>query len=313
MFCLEGQDDALEPLHPEIINSTSAAAPNAPTPTAAPAAASSYRLVQLARLHVMPDIIYVSSKAPPALVAALKAPLFPPSSSSPPAQHPGSDTVGHTAEEHNRNNPIHATEENLQENPSPSSSSFSTTSKVFIERAKLFSLDTARAALEAVHLPTMPSNGSLKGPRDRLHVLNTTISLSRELQVCAVGALLSILSQQGALARDPTAPTASLPLAALKETSLQGHLLVDPASLEALHIFHEEMHPSAMGLGKSKEGLSVFGLLNRCVSPPGKRMLRLWFARPLIDITALEERMDGVEALMKVEYASALRAALRAP
>jgi len=287
MFCLEAQeahdDEAfMVPAPTEPINSTSTATARAATaPAPLTISLSSYKLVQLARLHVMPDVIYVSSKAPPALVAALKAPLFPSS---------------HAFE----------TEEQRASSEMPS-----TSSKVFIERAKFFSLDSARATLEAVHLPNMqPSR--LKGPRERLHILNTTVSLSREIQICAAGALLAILSHEGLLARDPSAPTASLPLAALKEASLQGHLLVDPASLEALHIFHEEKHPSAMGLGKSKEGLSVFGMLNRCVSPPGKRMLRLWFARPLVDVETLEERMDGIEALMKAEYASALRTALRA-
>ncbi|KAL4529302.1 hypothetical protein Ndes2526A_g04097 [Nannochloris sp. 'desiccata'] len=284
MFCLEGQDDdafvLLAPTEP--ISSTSIATAGAATPSAASEnSLSSYRLVQLARLHVMPDVIYVSSKAPPALVSALKAPLFPSSSASEAAPH------------------------------QTAMKSLSYSSKVLIERAKLFSLDSARATLEAVHLPNLPPS-SLKGPRERLHILNTTISLCRELQICAAGALLSILSHEGLLAQDPSAPTASLPLAGLKEASLQGHLLVDPASLEALHIFHEEKHPSAMGLGKSKEGLSVFGMLNRCVTPPGKRMLRLWFARPLVDLEALEERMDGIEALIKAEYASALRTALRA-
>jgi len=278
MFCLEAQDDDafVSPAPTEPNKSISNATAGAPT---SESSLSSYRLVQLARLHVMPDVIYVSSKAPPALVSALKVPLFPSSSASETAAQLASREI------------------------------LPTSSKVLIERAKLFSLDSARATLEAVHLPNLPP---LKGPRERLHILNTTISLCRELQICAAGALISILSHEGLLARDPSAPTASLPLAALKEASLQGHLLVDPASLEALHIFHEEKHPSAMGLGKSKEGLSVFGMLNRCVSPPGKRLLRLWFARPLVDLQALEERMDGIEALMKAEYASMLRDALRA-
>lgn len=44
------------------------------------------------------------------------------------------------------------------------------------------------------------------------------------------------------------------------------HLIVDTASLAALDIFKEEEHPSAMGIGSSKEGVSVYGLLQRCVT-----------------------------------------------
>jgi hypothetical protein len=46
------------------------------------------------------------------------------------------------------------------------------------------------------------------------------------------------------------APAAALPLNALSEVSLDGYLAVDPASMEALQIFHVESHPSAMGIGK---------------------------------------------------------------
>jgi hypothetical protein len=44
------------------------------------------------------------------------------------------------------------------------------------------------------------------------------------------------------------------------------HLIVDGASLAALDIFKEEEHPSAMGIGSSKEGVSVYSLLQRCVT-----------------------------------------------
>ncbi len=44
------------------------------------------------------------------------------------------------------------------------------------------------------------------------------------------------------------------------------HLLLDPGTLSALSVFHQETHPSLMGIGTSKEGFSVFGLLNRCVT-----------------------------------------------
>jgi hypothetical protein len=44
------------------------------------------------------------------------------------------------------------------------------------------------------------------------------------------------------------------------------HLVVDGPSLAALDIFKEEEHPSAMGIGSSKEGVSLYGLLQRCVT-----------------------------------------------
>ena len=44
-----------------------------------------------------------------------------------------------------------------------------------------------------------------------------------------------------------------------------------------------------MGIGQSKEGFSVFGIFNQCVSPMGKRLLRLWFRRPIINLEAIQD------------------------
>lgn len=60
----------------------------------------------------------------------------------------------------------------------------------------------------------------------------------------------------------------------------------------------EERHPSAMGIGSSKEGFSAFGLLNRCVSPAGKRLLRLWFLRPIISLPVIRDRQVSSKSRM---------------
>ena len=43
-------------------------------------------------------------------------------------------------------------------------------------------------------------------------------------------------------------------------------LMVDPPTLAALQIFQEEQHASQMGIGKSKEGFSVYGIMQRCIT-----------------------------------------------
>ena len=60
----------------------------------------------------------------------------------------------------------------------------------------------------------------------------------------------------------------------------------------------EEAHPSAMGLGQSKEGFSVFGLMNKCVSPMGRRLLKLWFLRPIINLAVIEERHTAISSFL---------------
>lgn len=58
-----------------------------------------------------------------------------------------------------------------------------------------------------------------------------------------------------------------------------------------------------MGIGQSKEGFSVFGIFNQCVSPMGKRLLRLWFRRPIINLTAIRDRQVSMSTLLPDRHA----------
>ena len=50
----------------------------------------------------------------------------------------------------------------------------------------------------------------------------------------------------------------------------------------------------------------------RCVTQPGRRLLRLWFARPIINIGVINDRLDGVEFFLhRPDALDVLRAALR--
>lgn len=171
--------------------------------------------------------------------------------------------------------------------------------QIRIEKASLFSLDHALRLLQNVQVRGM--SATLSGT-DRLHVLNTHIHLAATQQVCAAGALLAILHREGHLssrqAEDSGDMPAAMLLEGLSEISLDGFLTVDFASMLALQIFQEDKHPSAMGIGKSKEGFSVYGMLNSCVSSMGRRLLRLWFLRPIINIDVLNQRQDAVHFFM---------------
>lgn len=125
--------------------------------------------------------------------------------------------------------------------------------------------------LEAVHLRSWPPG---LGGRERLHRLNAAMSLSCEQQVCAAGALLALLVREGRLALGggglesgtpveasteggsgaggaaPPSGAAPIELLSIQEVSLDGYLLLDPASQAALQIFSPEEHPAAsMGIG----------------------------------------------------------------
>ncbi|KAF1830967.1 DNA mismatch repair protein Msh6 [Decorospora gaudefroyi] len=66
-------------------------------------------------------------------------------------------------------------------------------------------------------------------------------------------------------------------------------LVLDGQSLINLEIF-------ANAFDGSTEG-TLFAMLNRCITPFGKRLLRQWVCHPLADATKINARLDAVDAL----------------
>lgn len=68
-----------------------------------------------------------------------------------------------------------------------------------------------------------------------------------------------------------------------------GTLILDGQTLINLEIFSNTVTGSAEG--------TLFNLLNKCVTPFGKRLFRQWVAHPLGDIQRINERLDAVDLL----------------
>lgn len=66
-------------------------------------------------------------------------------------------------------------------------------------------------------------------------------------------------------------------------------LVLDGQSLINLEIFANTFDGSTDG--------TLFTMLNRCISPFGKRMLRQWVCHPLADATKINQRFDAIDAL----------------
>ncbi|KAF9936320.1 DNA mismatch repair protein msh6 [Modicella reniformis] len=69
-------------------------------------------------------------------------------------------------------------------------------------------------------------------------------------------------------------------------------LILDGQTLTNLEIFQNN--------GDGTEAGTVLKLLNRCVTPFGKRLFRRWLCHPLRSIPAINARLDAVEDLMRV-------------
>ncbi|KAL6056932.1 MutS protein 5, variant 2 [Balamuthia mandrillaris] len=79
--------------------------------------------------------------------------------------------------------------------------------------------------------------------------------------------------------------------------SIDGTMMIDPETMKALQIFQSDRHPSAHGIGKAKEGLSLYALF-KTRTPLGRDLLRRWFLRPLLDQETIQRRQSHVEALL---------------
>ena len=113
------------------------------------------------------------------------------------------------------------------------------------------------------------------------------------LAVSAAGAVLAYLqeTQRGALTQIQTLAT--------RQTAET--MILDPQTVRTLELFDGSS-------GGTQQG-SLLGLLDSTQTPMGRRLLRQWLGRPLLNRDAITERHDNVEALVQDAM---LRARLRA-
>ena len=75
----------------------------------------------------------------------------------------------------------------------------------------------------------------------------------------------------------------------LRLGALDAHMTLDSAAAEAVNLLPKPDHPSQFG--------SIYGVLNRCRTKMGSRLLDRWLRQPLVDATEINARLDVVEIL----------------
>ena len=77
--------------------------------------------------------------------------------------------------------------------------------------------------------------------------------------------------------------------------SLSTFMRLDSAAADAVNLFPKADHPSQFG--------SIFGVLNRCKSKMGSRLLERWLRQPLLSVNDINSRLDIVELLKECSVA----------
>ncbi|MGW8250365.1 MAG: DNA mismatch repair protein MutS, partial [Anaerolineales bacterium] len=105
----------------------------------------------------------------------------------------------------------------------------------------------------------------------------------KTLSVRAAGAILQYLSE--------TQPAALNLLSRLSSYSLSDFMLLDTATRRNLELTETLRSGELRG--------SLLGVLDRTITPMGKRLIRQWVSNPLLDVRGITQRQEQVEYLFK--------------
>ncbi|XP_061413891.1 mutS protein homolog 5 isoform X1 [Lethenteron reissneri] len=131
--------------------------------------------------------------------------------------------------------------------------------------------------------------------QERIYHFVKMVPFDNSYMLCAMGALLKYVEQKR-VGVELENKDVRVPIMAFRIFMPEDIVHVDKNTFRALQIFKSRTHPSAFkSVFGGKEGLSLFGIMNRCHSPPGVRLLEMWFRRPTRNLQELSDRQDVVE------------------
>lgn len=130
------------------------------------------------------------------------------------------------------------------------------------------------------------NNKNIKQDLSRLlnHELSSDLE-SLPVAMTSTAALISYL--------DLLSDEANFGMFELSMHRLSEYMRLDASVTLALNVF-----PSAATDAQSQRQMSLFGLLNKCKTSQGSRLLSIWLKQPLLNQSEIEKRLDIVECFV---------------
>ncbi|KAF8631397.1 hypothetical protein AX15_002405 [Amanita polypyramis BW_CC] len=136
---------------------------------------------------------------------------------------------------------------------------------------------------------------------------NATIRLSNfasvdssPLCMASIGALIDHLVRERAVGDLDDEGIVGLEVNDIEIISPKGTMQINADALFSLQVFENECHASVHS-DKTKEGLSLFGILNHTKTVLGRSLMRTWLLRPSLSLSEIKARHDAVECFMRPE------------
>lgn len=150
--------------------------------------------------------------------------------------------------------------------------------------------------------PPPPQKREVDSALSNLYIyISSIVNMRDEMVVSCLGALIFYLLEKAKVTHPGGQDFIVVKdCIGLRDKSI---LRIDSDTIEGLSIFSKELHPNVIhGRGASKEGLSLFTLLDRTRSKSGQHRLREWLYRPFADVPSIKYRQLGVAIMTKLEY-----------
>ena len=123
------------------------------------------------------------------------------------------------------------------------------------------------------------------------------------LQLGSIGALLDHIARLRAVGDLEDQGIGGLEVRGIDCLSLHDVMQINSDALYSLQVFDNESHASIHS-DKTKEGLSLFGILNGTKTSLGRALMREWFLRPSMSLEVINARHDAVACFLCPENTS---------